>query len=141
MTKSHALALAARELVRVAVLEALQVHERDQLLDALADLARPLAADLQPVGDVVVNRHVLERGVVLEDEADVAVLHADAGVVLAVDHDPALVGFLEPGDHTQQRRFAAARGTEQGGQAPVGDVDRDVVEGDEVSEALGHVLS
>ena len=34
----------------------------------------------------------------------------------------------------------AAAGAEQGGQAAVGDVDRDVVERDEVAEALGHVL-
>ena len=131
--QGHALALAARELVRVAVLEALQVDERDQLLDALADLARPLDAT-QPVRDVVVDRHVLEGGVVLEDEADVAVLHADAGVVLTMDHDAALVG-------ARVRRSPAAgyltgcRRGRQGGSGRRRTLDRDVVEGDEVQSA------
>ena len=35
----HALALAARELARVAAGEALELHQGDQLVDAVADLA------------------------------------------------------------------------------------------------------
>ena len=118
----------------------MQVDELDQLLDPLADLAAALAADLEAEGDVVVHRHVLERGVVLEDEADVAVLHAYARGVLARDQDPPCVGLLEPGDHAQQGRLSRAAGTEEGRQAAVGHVDGDVAERDEVPEALGHVV-
>ena len=76
--EAHPLALAARELRRVAVREPVELHEREQLRDALADLGlRPLA-DLQPERDVVVDGHVLERGVVLEDEADAAILRPAA---------------------------------------------------------------
>ena len=56
------------------------------------------------------------------------------------DHDRAGVGHLEPRDHAQQRRLARAGGSEQRGQLAVGRLDRDVVEGGEVAEPLGHVL-
>ena len=46
-------------------------------MDALADLGlRPLA-DLQPEGDVLEDGHVLEGRVVLEDEADPAILRRE----------------------------------------------------------------
>ena len=57
----------------------LQLDEPDQLLDALADLVARDLADLQAEGDVLAHGHVLEGGVVLEDEADPAVLDATCG--------------------------------------------------------------
>ena len=70
----HPLPLPAGELRRVALRERLQLDELEQLGDALLDLGlRPLA-DLQAEGDVVVHGHVLEGRVVLEDEADAALL-------------------------------------------------------------------
>ena len=79
---------------------------------------------------------MLERGVVLEHEADVALLRRQAGGVDALDLDRAAVGVLEPGDDPQQRRLAAAARAEQRGELTGRDVDRHVVEGDEVAEAL-----
>ena len=85
----HALALAAGELRRIAVGEAVELHEREQLVDARADLVlRPLA-DLEPERDVAAHGEVLERGVVLEDEADAALLRHDVRDVVVADHDPA----------------------------------------------------
>ena len=70
----HALPLAAGELRRIALAEPLELHELEQLVHALADLRlRPLA-HRQAERDVVGDRHVLERRVVLEDEADAALL-------------------------------------------------------------------
>ena len=79
---------------------------------------------------------MLERRVVLEDEADAALLRRHAGRVLAGDEDLAGVGLLEPGDHAQQRRLAAAARAEQRGQRAGRDLERDVVERDEVAEPL-----
>ena len=74
----HPLPLAARELVRIAVGVAVQLDEIEELVDALADLLlRPLP-DRQREADVVAHGHVLERRVVLEDEADVALLRRQA---------------------------------------------------------------
>ena len=81
----HPLALAAGQLRRVAVRPAGQVHQREQLVDALLDLGLRRLADLQPEADVVAHAHVLERGVVLEDEADAAVLRLQAGHLAAVE--------------------------------------------------------
>jgi hypothetical protein len=134
--QGHALALAARELRRLAVGELLEVHELEELHHAVVDLlARPMA-DLEPERHVAVDRQVLEGGVVLEDEADVAVLRREVGGVDALDRDRALVGVLEAGDDAQQRRLAAAARAEQRGEPTRRDVHRDVVEGDEVPEAL-----
>jgi hypothetical protein len=82
---------------------------------------------------------VLERGVVLEHEPDPAPLGGQGGGVAAVDLDAAGVGPLQPGDHPQQGRLAAARGAEQGGQGAAGDLHRHVVQGGEVPEAAGRV--
>ena len=57
----HALLLAAGELRGVAVGEAVESHQREQLGDPLADLRLGPFADAQPEADVVVHRHVLER--------------------------------------------------------------------------------
>ncbi len=132
----HPLPLAARELGRVAVAELLQLHELEQRVDPLADLGlRPLP-DRQPEGDVVAHGHVLEGGVVLEDEADAALLRGELGRVLAGDHDLARVGRLEARDHAQERRLAAAARAEQRGEGAGRHLQRDVVESDEVAEAL-----
>ena len=72
----------------------------------------------------------------LEDEADAALLRRPAGDVLAVDEDRALVGGLEPGDDPEQRGLAAAARAEERRERARRDLHRDVVERDEVVEAL-----
>ena len=137
--KAHALPLAAGELRRVAVRERLELDELEQLADALPHLVlRPLA-DLQAERDVVPDRHVLEGRVVLEDEPDPAVLRRDTRDVLLGEKHLAAVRLLESGDDAQQGRFAASARTEQRDQRPGLDLERDVVEGGEVAEALGDV--
>ena len=88
-----ALALAAGELVRIAVGEPVELHEREQLVDLGADLRLVRAASrfgphAQAEGDVLEDRHVAEQRVVLEDEADLALAHVGAGRVLAVEAAP-----------------------------------------------------
>ena len=83
--EGHALALPARELRGVVVGPAGDLDELEQLVHARADLgARPLP-DLEPEGDVLADGHVLERRVVLEDEADAALLGRLARDVHAVE--------------------------------------------------------
>ena len=119
--------------------EVLELDEVQELVDALGDLRlRPLA-HLEPEGDVLPHRHVLEGGVVLEDEADVSLLRRERGRVLSREQDLALIGGLEPGDDPEQRRLARAARAEERGQRARLDVERDVVERDEVAEALRDV--
>src|SRR5206468_4790184 len=113
----------------------------EQLVDTRAHRILLPLADLQAERDVLPHRHVSERCVVLEHEADAALLRRDGGRLAAGNEDLAHVRYLEPGDHAQQRRLAAATRAEEGGQRAAGDVDRDVVERGEVAELLGGVTS
>jgi len=130
------LALAARELSGVAVGEAAEVDEVEQLLDAAGDLVLRAFADLEAVRDVVAHGHVFERGVVLEDEPDATLAGGRLGQIGAVEDHRAGVGRLEPGDDSQERRLAAPRRPEQRGQRPARHLERDVVESDKVTEVL-----
>ena len=96
--KCHPLALAAGELRRVAARQALEVHQTEELVDAPLDLGLRLLADGQPEADVLADGHVLERGVVLEHEANAAILDRQGRGVAPLDHNPARVRLLEPGD-------------------------------------------
>jgi hypothetical protein len=136
--QGHALALAAGELRGVALGEAVEMHERQQLLHPGGDLGLRALANLQAEGDVVGHSHVLEGGVVLEDEAHVAALGGQRGGVLAGDQHPALVGLLEPRDHTQEGRLPAPARPQEGRERPLGDVHRHVLDGGEVAEALAY---
>src|SRR5436190_915099 len=69
--------------------------------------------------------------------ADVRIERAEG---LVEQQHAAGIGFLQPGDHPQQRRLAAAARPEQGGQRPVGHVQADVVERQEISERLAHAF-
>jgi len=53
-----------------------------------------------------------------------------------VESDLALVGALEPGQETERRGLAAARGPEDGEELAGPDVERNVVERDRVAVAL-----
>ena len=111
----HALQLAAGELRGVALGEAVEPHEREQLVAR----ARRISAfgrlrTRQAEGDVVVHGHVLERGVVLEDEAHAARARGRVGhVLLRRSARCPLSGRLQPRDDAQQRRLAAAARAEQ----------------------------
>jgi hypothetical protein len=134
----HALALAPAELAGIARLVAAEPDDAQQLVDLRDHLGLRALADPQPEGDVLAHGHVLERRVVLEHEADPAPLRGHEGGVLAGDDDAPLIGQLEARDHAQQRRLARPAGPQQRGQRPVVHVERDVVQGEEVAEALRH---
>ena len=135
--QGHALTLPARELVGPLLGPLREPDQGQQLLDAGAHLGRLALADLEAEGHVVEHGHVRERGVVLEHEADAAILGTRPGDVPVRDPDDALVGRLQAGDDPQQRRLARAARTEQRGQRALGNLERDVFERDEVPEPLG----
>src|SRR4051812_5210121 len=136
----HPLALATGELRRVALAVCLEMNELQQLVHALADALLRRLADRQREADVVAHRHVLERRVVLEHEADVALAGRLRCAVLARDQHPAAVRHVEPGDHPEQCRLTAAGRAEQGREGTGRDIERDVVDRDELAESPCHVL-
>ena len=135
-----ALALPAGELVGVAVGERRELHELEQLVDPGLDVGLGRLAHAEPEPDVVGDGHVPEQRVVLEHEADAALLHASVRVLLVLHPDPPGVRRLEAGEHPQHGALSrAARPEERGDRALLGG-ERDVVHGDEAAEALRQVL-
>jgi hypothetical protein len=123
-----ALLLAARELGRVAVLEALEADQRQLLQRHLLRLLLAEALHRRAIGGVVEHAHMREQRVGLEHHRDVAIGGRELGDVLAADQDLALAGDLEPGNHAQGRGLAAAGRAEQGDERAGLDGEVDVVD-------------
>jgi hypothetical protein len=135
-SEAHALPLAAGQLRRVVVRPARDLDELEQLVDPPANLRPRPAPHLEPEGDVLAHGHVLERRVMLEDEADPALLRRPLGHVDAVQLDRSRFRPLEASDHAQERRLPAPARPEERGQRAGRHLDRDVVESSERPEAL-----
>ena len=95
---------------------------------------------LQAEGDVLFDRHMREQRIGLEHHVDGPAIGRRAGKVLAVEDDFARRRLLEARQHAQQRGLAAAGGAEQREEFAVVDIEREVVDGDEIAELLGDVL-
>ena len=135
----HPLALPAGELRRIALRQAGELDELQQLADTFPDLRTRPSPDRQPERDVVPDGHVLEGCVVLEDEAHATGLRRPACDVLAVEDDDPSIRTLETGNDAQQRRLATATRTEQGGERACRHVDGHIVERRELAEPLRDV--
>jgi len=142
--EGDALALPARELVRVALCESLELHELEEAPHLLPDLflgrAFPPRADSQAKRHVLEDAHVAKERVVLEHEAHPPVACMQVGGVFAVEQHPPRIGPFEARDHAQERSLARARWAEQRQQLAAADLQARVVERDETAEALGEVL-
>ena len=122
----HPLPLPARQLRRVALAEAVELDQRQELGDLAAPLLLRHLADAEPEGDVRLDGHVLEERVALEHEAEAALLGRQARHVGVAEQHLAGVGLLEPGDHPQHRRLPRPRRPEQRGDAARRRDERDV---------------
>ena len=101
------------------------------------DLGLAPAAELQPEGDVAIDRHMGIEGIGLEDHGD-----APLGGRQLVDSPPAdgkLPGpdRLQPGDDAQQRGLAAAGGTDEDAELAVLHLQIDVVQDLDGAEGFG----
>src|SRR5690606_40373163 len=106
------LPLAARELVRFALLESVELDDREHLALALRDLVAWQSLLLEPEGDVLLHGHVRKERVRLEHHVHRSIVGRDAFHRDAVDEAAACRGLLEAGQHPEQRRLAAARAAE-----------------------------
>jgi hypothetical protein len=130
-------AIATRELVRVAVLEAGQADPFDPLSGAVACL---IAADLavaQPDRDIVQDVLPGQDRVVLEHVADPV---GDSGHDFAVHLNRAGGCRLKSGDERQRRRLAASCGADDADELASGDLEVDVDEGGEGGPVRGGEL-
>ncbi len=98
--------------------------------------SRPQA---QPEGDIFEHGQMAEQGVVLEDEAHLALARGRVGGVLVVEADGAAVGHFEAGDDAQQRGLSRTRWPEQRHQLARFDAQADIVQRFERAEVLADV--
>src|SRR6267378_2713516 len=142
-SERDSLALAPRELRRVAVRKPVELDQAQQVvhprLDLLARRPRPSRPDPETEGHVLEDRHLPEERVVLEAEAHLALAGAASRGLLAVDEDFTGIGRGQASDDAQQSGLAAAARAEQRHQLTLADLERDPVQGDEAAEALADV--
>ena len=117
------LALATRQLPRLAVEELVDLQRRGGSGDAAVDLVPRHAAVLQPVFHVPPHGHMRVKRVVLEHHGDVAVCRFEIVHHAVADAHLAIGDRLEPRDHPQDCRLATARRAHQHDEFAVGDVD------------------
>jgi hypothetical protein len=126
--------------VRLALVQPVEFHDADHLGDALADVLAGQPFLLQPERDVLLDRHVREQRVGLEHHVHRPLVGRHALHVLAVDEDAPVGRHLEPGEHAQECRLAAARAAQQAEDFAAVDVQRNIVDRDELSELLRDVV-
>ena len=98
--------------------------------DALVDeLALRSLRRRRPKAMFSATRQVRVERVVLEDHRDVALLRRQVVDDAAADRDRAVGDLLEPRDHAQRGRLAAARRADEDEELAVADVEREVVDG------------
>src|SRR6266545_7406619 len=123
-----ALALAARELARIALQQGCEPEDFGGALDARLDLGFRRAAQLEREAHIGGDRHVRIKRVVLEHHGDVARLRRQVVDHALADADLARGDVLETGDHSQQRGLAAARRPHQHDELAVADHDADAMD-------------
>ena len=126
--QGQALTLAARELMGIAALEALQTEQLQQPAGAAAVLTAA-----QTETGIAPGIEVGEQGVVLKHHAHTAPLRRQpamrAGHLLPADTHHAAIWFLKAGDQSEQGGFAAARGAQQTHQFAWAQLKVDIAQG------------
>ena len=133
------LRLAAGDLGRLARLKAGQLDELEHLGHAALDLGALDALPAQPERDVLEDRQVREQGVVLEDRVHVPLERRKPRHVLALELDQAAGRLLEPADHPERGRLAAAGRAEEAEELAVTDLEVDLVDRHLVAELLDDI--
>src|SRR5207247_4340175 len=134
--EGDALALAARELIRLSGSDGRELHTVEHLFDAPLPLGRADSLDSQAVRDVVGDRHVWEEGVVLEYRVYVPGIGRLARDVASFEQDVTLVRKLEARDQAECRRLPGARGTEHREELATRNPELDRVHRDDVAVGL-----
>ncbi len=105
----HTLALTAGKLARATFEQTVQLQNARRFFNALGYLLLAHAANFQPPRHVFFDAHMRIKRVILEHHRNPAIFRLHFGHALVVDPDIAFGHPLQPGNHTQQRRFPAAR--------------------------------
>src|SRR4030088_2502777 len=135
-----ALLLPAGELARLAILQALELNERERLGDPARDLGLGDPAHLEAVADIGRHAHVREQRVLLKHDPALAPMGRNVRDPSAINCDLAAVRHQEAGNEVKQRGLAAARGAEQRHQLAATDEQRYGGGGRRLAEAFGNAV-
>ena len=130
----------ARELIGAAVGLGGQADALELGLDPFVDLVPRNLLSLEPEAHVLADVQVREERVALEDGVRRPLVRRQLGHVVIVDQDLPGIRLLEPGHHAQRRRLAAAGRAEQREELAAGQFQVQVVDRDQLAEALRHAL-
>src|SRR4051794_10618988 len=139
-TEGDALALAAGQLLGLAIEQLLQLDGLRRLVDAAVDLGLRDLAQLETEREILADGHVRIERVALEDHRDVAILRRDVVDDPIADPQHAGGDLLEPCDHPETGRLAAARWSDQDHELAVADLQVQVLHGVEIAVDLVDVL-
>jgi len=125
--------------------EAREPHQGEDLAHRNRDVRSLLALHPEPIGNVLEDGQMREQRIVLEHEADAAVIGLDAGDVPIADEDASRRRLLEACDHAKRRGLAATRWSEQRDEFARPHLEGDVTHGNDrtlhaMLELRGHVL-
>ncbi len=101
---------------------------------------REFAPRIKPIGDVVGDGHVREQRVILKHDPDFAAVGRETVDDAATDHDLALRLLEETGDDPEQCRLPAPGRPEKRHELSTGDFQRDVIDGQSVTVAVGYAI-
>ena len=121
-----ALALAARQLRRPAIEQAVDSQHPRHLSHAFVDARRLDMSHLQTECEVLANGLVRIERVALEHHRQIALLRRHARHVVAVDQDAPAGRRVEAGDQPKHGALAAARRPNEHQQLAVGDLEIEV---------------
>ncbi len=80
----------------------------------------------QAKGDILGDRPVREKGVVLEHQTEVALMSGGIGKVYAVPEDFTAFRFFQTGDNSQEGAFSAARRSQKANRLITGNFKVDI---------------
>src|SRR6266545_2836168 len=135
-----ALALAAGQLLGLAVEVTADVEDAGRFLDATLDLRLGDLAQLEAEREVVPDRHMRVERIALEDHRDVAILGRYVVDDALADLQVAARDLLQAGNHPQARRLAATGWADQHHELAVQDAQIQVVYREHVAVFLRDVI-
>ncbi|CAB4574248.1 unannotated protein [freshwater metagenome] len=128
----NTLLLTARELTRLSPLEMAQFDEVEDLHHCLIDILD--SASTKTEGDILEDGQMGKERIVLKDRVDRTFIWLDVGDVEISDRDLSRGRLLQPRDHSQSRRLATPRRSQEREEGSFRDRQREVIDCYEVTE-------
>src|SRR5690606_20822872 len=134
-----ALFLSAGKLMRLALGKGRKLDQSQHLFDAGRYLGFRQTILFEAKGDIRLHGHMRKERIGLEHHVGEAAIGRDAGKVLTIEKDASLGRLLEASNHTHQCGLATARRSEKSEELLLVDMERQIIDGGKIAEALGDV--